>query len=108
MKLFYKCLSGKNSWIIQDNYTFQDYWKAYALIPAWEPTYKMKLIPQDFATEYVLIPVDKLGSSLSIAMASPLNNEVVKKIREITGLQVRVFVSTPSDIRRAIEKYYKK
>ena len=67
-----------------------------------------KLVPQDIAKQYVLIPVDRLGNSLSVAMSNPLNNEAVQKVQKLTNSHIQIFVSTSSDIRRAIDKYYKK
>ena len=68
----------------------------------------IKLVPQSLATECLCIPVDRLGNSLSMAMSNPLDNEVMEKIEKLTGFKIQVFVSTSGDIRRAIEKYYKK
>ncbi len=67
----------------------------------------IKLIPRNVAKQYLIIPVDKLGNNLSITLANPLSSEAVEKVEKITGLNLQVFVSTASDIRRAIDKYYK-
>ncbi len=67
----------------------------------------IKLIPYDVAKQYLIIPVDRLGNNLSITLANPLSSEAVQKVEKITGLNLQVFVSTASDIRRAIDKYYK-
>jgi len=67
----------------------------------------IRLIPQELARQYLFIPVDKLGNSLSIAMSNPLNNEAIEKIEAFIGLNIQIFVSTSSDIRKAIDKYYK-
>jgi type IV pilus assembly protein PilB len=66
----------------------------------------IKLIPRNVAKQYLIIPVDKLGNNLSITLANPLSSEAVEKVEKITGLNLQVFVSTASDIRRAINKYY--
>ena len=66
-----------------------------------------KLIPRDLARQYLFIPVDKLGNSLSVAISNPLNSEAIEKIEKLTNLHIQIFVSTSSDIRRAIDKYYK-
>ena len=68
----------------------------------------IKLIPQDLARHYMFIPVDKLGNSLSVAISNPLNSEAIEKIEKLTNLHIQIFVSTSSDIRRAIDKYYNK
>ena len=67
----------------------------------------VKIVPKNVAIQYCLIPVDKIGSNLTIAMANPLNNQAVEDIALLSGLYVQLFVSTATDIKKAIEKYYK-
>lgn len=66
----------------------------------------IKLIPERVARQYCLIPIDKIASNLTIAMSNPLNSQAVEDIETLSGCSVQVFVSTASDIRQAIEKYY--
>lgn len=67
----------------------------------------IKIIPKNVVLQYCLIPVDKIGNNLTIAMSNPLNSQAIEDIEVLSGLYVQVFVSTASDIKRAIEKYYK-
>jgi len=67
----------------------------------------VKIVPKNVAIQYCLIPLDKIGGNLTIAMANPLNNQAVEDIVLLSGLYVQLFVSTASDIKKAIEKYYK-
>lgn len=67
----------------------------------------IKIIPKNVALQYCLIPVDKIDNNLTIAMSNPLNSQAIEDIEVLSGLYVQVFVSTASDIKRAIEKYYK-
>jgi hypothetical protein len=67
----------------------------------------VKIVPKNVAVQYCLIPVDKIGTNLTIAMANPLNSQAVEDIALLSGLYVQLFVSTASDIKKAIEKYYK-
>ncbi len=67
----------------------------------------VKIVPKNVAIQYCLIPLDKIGSNLTIAMANPLNNQAVEDIALLSGLYVQLFVSTATDIKKAIEKYYK-
>ena len=66
----------------------------------------VSLIPYEFAKEYLLIPVDKLSNTLTVCMADPLNTEAIEKLRSMTSLDIRVFISTPTDIKNALRKYY--
>ena len=67
----------------------------------------IKIVPKNVAGQYCLIPVDKIGNNLTIAMSDPLNSLAVEDIELISGLYVQIFVSTGTDIRKAIERYYK-
>lgn len=67
----------------------------------------IKIVPKNVAVQYCLIPIDKIGSNLTIAMANPLNSQAVEDIALLSGLYIQLFVSTATDIKKAIEKYYK-
>ncbi|MFA4991931.1 MAG: hypothetical protein WC569_05065 [Candidatus Omnitrophota bacterium] len=67
----------------------------------------VKIIPKNVAFQYCLIPIDKIGTNLTIAMSNPLNTQAVEDIALLSGLYVQIFVSTGTDIKKAIEKYYK-
>lgn len=63
-------------------------------------------IPENVCSQFCLIPIDKIGKSLTIAMSNPLNLKAVEDIEVITGCIVQVFVSTATDIKQSIDKYY--
>lgn len=67
----------------------------------------IKLIPANVARQYHLIPVDKIGDTLTIAMSNPLNIQAVEDIELLTKNNVQVFVSTISDLNEALSRYYK-
>ena len=67
----------------------------------------IKIIPARVVRQYLVIPIDKFGNNLSIAMSNPLNNKAIEDVEMLVGHNVQIFVSTSSDIRRIIEKYYK-
>ncbi|MFC1621012.1 hypothetical protein ACFL2G_01790 [Candidatus Omnitrophota bacterium] len=67
----------------------------------------VKIVPKNVATQFCLIPVDKIGNNLTIAMSNPLNNLAIEDIELVSGLCVQIFVSTATDIKNAINKYYK-
>jgi len=64
-------------------------------------------IPARIARKYLLIPVRKKGKSLAVVMANPLNREMLAEIKQVTDLKIRPFVSRISDIKEAIEEYYR-
>ncbi len=67
----------------------------------------VKLIPANVATHYCFIPIDKIGNNLTISMSNPLNIQAIEDVEYITKCSVQSFVSTTTDIREAIKKYYK-
>lgn len=66
----------------------------------------VKIIPKNVASQFCLIPVDKIGNNLTIAMSNPLNAAAIEDVELISSLCVQIFVSTATDIKKAIEKYY--
>ena len=66
-----------------------------------------KIVPKNVAFQYCLVPIDKIGSNLTIAMSNPLNSLAIEDIELVSGLCVQIFVSTATDIKKAIEKCYK-
>ena len=65
-----------------------------------------RLIPENVARQYCLIPVDHIGDTLTIAMADPLNRKAMEDIELLTHRSVQVFVSTFSDVVEAIQRLY--
>ena len=66
----------------------------------------VKLIPRNVAEQYAMIAIDKVGNSLTVAMSNPLNLHAIEDIELITNCKVQTFVSTQSDIKAIIIKYY--
>lgn len=66
----------------------------------------IRLIPARIARQYILIPIDKIGNNFTIAMSNPLNMQAIEDVELLTGCNVQTFVSTSSDIKKAIEKFY--
>jgi len=67
----------------------------------------ISIVPGRVARQYLLVPIDKIGNNLSLAMSNPLNLQAIEDVELLSGCNVQTFVSTSSDIKRAIEKYYK-
>jgi hypothetical protein len=66
-----------------------------------------KIVPLKVCRQHLLIPVDKIGKNMTLAMANPLNDKAIAEISVISGCSVQAFVSTATDIKKALEKYYK-
>jgi len=67
----------------------------------------VRSVPEKICKQFCLIPIDKIGKSLTIAMSNPLNLRALEDVELITGCSVQIFVSTLSDIKQSVEKYYK-
>jgi len=65
------------------------------------------IVPSRVARQYLLVPIDKIGNNLTLAMSNPLNIQAIEDVELLSGCNVQTFVSTSSDIKKAIEKYYK-
>lgn len=63
-------------------------------------------LPVNICKKYCLIPIDKIGKSLTLAMDNPLNLQALEDVELVTGSVVQAFVSTTTDIRNAIKRYY--
>ncbi len=66
----------------------------------------LKLVPRATAEKHQIIPVNRAGSSLIVAMTDPSNIFAIDDIKFLTGYNVEVVVSSETAIREAIEKYY--
>jgi len=64
-------------------------------------------VSADMCNKFCLIPIDKIGASLTLAMANPLNTDAIEEVEVVTHCSVQTFVSTATDIRNAIKKHYK-
>jgi len=67
----------------------------------------VKIIPEHVAKQYELIAVDRVGNILTLVMTNPLNVQAVEDVEMITKLAAQVFVSTATDINKAIAENYK-
>ena len=66
----------------------------------------LRLVPENVARQYYLIPVDRVGETLTVAMADPLNVSAVEDLEMLSRCSVQVFVATISDVAEAIQRYY--
>ena len=71
------------------------------------PMMIVNLIPVEVAKKYRLMPIDKMEDIITVIMADPLDLKAIDEVRKITGCSVQPFVGMLSDIKDAIEFYYK-
>jgi len=65
-----------------------------------------EMVPEKVARQYGIIPLSSLDYTITIALSDPLNIFKIDDIKNITGKDVDVVMSTKSDIKTAIENYY--
>lgn len=66
----------------------------------------VELVPADLAREKLVYPVGLSGRTLTVAMANPLDLEVVDTLRFSTSLAIEVAVGSERQIKAAIEKSF--
>ena len=66
----------------------------------------IELITHEVAIKYMVLPISKIGASLTLAMADPTNVFAMDDIKFMTGLNVEPVISSEASIVAAISKYY--
>lgn len=66
----------------------------------------IKLIPVEMAKKYMIMPVARVGATLTIAMTDPSNVFAIDDVKFMTGYNVEVAVSSESGIAKSIEGFY--
>ena len=66
----------------------------------------IQLIPADVVQKYQLVPVNRAGATLIVAMTDPSNIFAIDDIKFMTGYNVEVVVASEACIKTAIDKYY--
>ncbi len=66
----------------------------------------VKLIPQETAKRYQILPLSRVGASLTIAMVDPTNVFAMDDIKFMTGFNIEPVVASESAIMDGIEKAY--
>jgi type IV pilus assembly protein PilB len=66
----------------------------------------IKLISQEVALKYSVLPISKVGATLTLAMADPTNVFAMDDIKFMTGLNVEPVIASEASLVVAISKYY--
>src|SRR5579872_1084720 len=66
----------------------------------------IKLIPQETAVRYQIVPLSRVGSTLTIAMTDPTNVFAMDDVKFMTGFTVEPVVASETAIAEAIAKFY--
>ena len=66
----------------------------------------IKLVPSSLSKKYFIVPINRMGPKLTLAMADPSNIVVIDEIKFMTGFNVEPVVASEAEIIDAIKKYY--
>ncbi|MBX7172589.1 MAG: type IV-A pilus assembly ATPase PilB [Pyrinomonadaceae bacterium] len=66
----------------------------------------INLISQEVALKYIVLPISKVGPTLTMAMADPTNVFAMDDIKFMTGLNVEPVIASEASIQASIGKYY--
>ena len=64
------------------------------------------LVSKEVCAKHTLIPVNRAGSTLIVAMSDPSNIFAIDDIKFLTGYNVEVAVASEEAIKKAVEHYY--
>ncbi|HEX8174354.1 MAG TPA: type IV-A pilus assembly ATPase PilB [Pyrinomonadaceae bacterium] len=66
----------------------------------------IRLIPQEVAQKYSVLPLSRVGATLTLAMVDPTNVFAMDDIKFMTGLNIEPVVVSEASVQEAIAKYY--
>ncbi len=66
----------------------------------------VKLVPEDLVQKYRIMPINRVGSTLIVAVEDPANMFAVDDVKFLTGYNVEMVLAAPSAIKETIDRYY--
>ncbi|PLX85720.1 MAG: type IV-A pilus assembly ATPase PilB [Desulfuromonas sp.] len=66
----------------------------------------IRLVPAEVTQKYQVVPINRAGSTLIVAMSDPSNIFAIDDIKFMTGYNVEVVVAPETGIKQTIDKYY--
>src|SRR4030066_1844657 len=66
----------------------------------------VKTIPEEMVRRHTLIPLFKIGNTLTVAMTHPLNLLALDEVRNRVKTDLEIAISTEKKIKKAIEQHY--
>lgn len=68
----------------------------------------LNVISEELCRSHQAIPLFSMGSSITVAMANPLDQQAIDKLKKHTNQQIWPVFSTPTAIRKALDKLTQK
>ena len=66
----------------------------------------LRLIPQEVAQKHFVLPLSRVGATLTLAMVDPTNVFALDDVKFMTGLNIAPVVVAEGSVQQAIAKYY--
>jgi type IV pilus assembly protein PilB len=66
----------------------------------------IRLIPREVAEKYSVLPLSRVGATLTLAMVDPTNVFAMDDIKFMTGLNIEPVVVSEAGVQEAIDQYY--
>lgn len=66
----------------------------------------IRILPQKIAERYEAIPISKMGTILTLAVSKPPDLIALDDLRELTGCEIRLVLTTSKAIQNALAGYY--
>ncbi len=63
-------------------------------------------IPRQLAEKYCVLAVSEVGSKLQVIVNDPLNFYGLEDVRQVTGMELEIFLSEKAPLEKAIHYYY--
>src|SRR3990172_4204447 len=68
----------------------------------------IKLIPKDIARKHMVIPVNRAGATLIVAMSDPSNIYAIDELKFLTQYNIEPVVASEAAIGESIQRHYEK
>ncbi len=66
----------------------------------------VNILPRDVVVQHFVLPIDRLGRLLTVAMVCPMDMEAIAVIQQVTRLRVKPMLCTYDDFLAVVQKHY--
>ena len=70
------------------------------------PREAIKALPRELVVKHKVLPVDKIGTVLMIAVVDPYDTKAIEEIKEKTGLKIKTVLCKQSEFMEMVKFYY--
>jgi len=66
----------------------------------------LEIIPERISRQYQIIPISKIGNTITVAISDPLNIFALDDLKTLTGYSIQPVIASQKQILETIEKFY--